>query len=97
MDEKIDLSDDLEQVRNEIDTLMNQANRQKQQGDTGKTEKIDEAIRELGLNRTKIEREIQEVETTAPASWNPEYVERIRTTMAEIRKDIQQIKEESGL
>jgi hypothetical protein len=97
MDEKIALGDGLQQVRDEIDTLMNKASRQKQQGDAAANGKLEEAIRELGLNRIKIEREMQEVQTTSSASWKPEYVERIRTTMEEVRKDIQQIKEEAGI
>jgi len=97
VEEKIALADELSELRNSIDTLIIKTSEMKSTSNQAHQDLLDEAIRELSLNKDKVERDIQEVHTTSLKGWREESIGRIRTTIDNVKSEVERIKEDAGL
>lgn len=92
--ERLMLGDELVELRNYIDTtiFVLTGQKAKMKGDEAKS--LEAAITNLSLNKDKVERDLQEVNSTALKSWDQDYTARIRTTMKEVRTECDRITQE---
>lgn len=91
VEERAALESELTDLRNYIDTtiFVLAERKAKLKGDAATP--LENAITDLSLNKEKVERDLQEVNTTSLNSWDSDYTARIRTTMKQVRMDCDRI------
>jgi len=94
VEERLALGDELSELRDSITNTISIMEEKRSKSKEGEADKFGEAIGTLSLNKDKVERDLEEVNSTALKGWDNDDVERIRTTMEQVKTELERINTE---
>lgn len=94
VEQRVALADELTALRDTIDGSIASIAEKRSKNKRGDAQQLEEAISKLSLNKDKVVRDLEEVNSTALNAWDKDYVERIQTTIKEVSVEFNRITSE---
>ena len=94
VEERLALADQLSELRDSITNTISIMEEKRSKSKGGEADKFGEAIGTLSLNKDKVERDLEEVNSTSLKGWDNDDAQRIRTTMEEVKTELGRINTE---